>query len=67
MSGGLAHDGGLLAALQESLEKHELSLEPRTHPDADYAGAIGAAILGAFRVENPAADRRLGKALQGSA
>lgn len=65
--GGLAHDAGLLAALQESREKHELSLEPRTHPDAVYAGAVGAADLGAFRVDKLAADGLLGKALQGSA
>jgi len=51
LSGGLALDEGLLLALNESLEKMNLKLEARNHPDSPYAGAIGAAIWGAFRHE----------------
>jgi benzoyl-CoA reductase subunit D len=53
VSGGLASDAGLLAALRDALHKklppgatpHEVV----THPDAIFAGAIGAALWGAFR------------------
>ena len=49
VTGGLAEDEGLFAALAEVAEERELDLELRTHPDSVYAGAIGAAIWGAFR------------------
>jgi benzoyl-CoA reductase subunit D len=52
MTGGLALDSGLVAALREWLEKERMArLEVRSHPDSIYAGAIGAAIWGAFRHE----------------
>ena len=51
VSGGLALDTGLVAALEEEVENQNVSVEIRTHPDAAYAGAIGAAIWGAFRHE----------------
>ncbi len=49
VSGGLARDEGLLAALNDALEAQKLNLRARVHADSPYAGAIGAAIWGAFR------------------
>ena len=49
ITGGLAMDEGLVVAMAEEAEQRELSLELVTHPDSVYAGAIGAAIWGAFR------------------
>ena len=51
MTGGLALDTGLLAALNEELEGLKVSVDALSHPDSIYAGAIGAAIWGAFRHE----------------
>jgi len=48
-TGGLALDDGLMAALNESLAQQKVNVEARSHPDSIYAGAIGAAIWGAFR------------------
>jgi len=50
-TGGLALDDGLMAALNESLAKQKLKVEARSHPDSIFAGAIGAALWGAFRYE----------------
>ena len=49
MTGGLAHDEGLVAALREEMENQKIKIEVRTSPDSIYAGAIGAALWGAFR------------------
>lgn len=50
LTGGLALDEGLLAALQEELASEKISgLTAVSHPDSIYAGAIGAALWGAFR------------------
>ena len=52
VTGGLAADEGLLAALQETLDSDLSSgrrLEVKGHPLSIYAGAIGAAVWGAFR------------------
>ena len=51
MTGGLALDDGLVAALRESLAEARSALVVRSHPDSIYAGAIGAALWGAFRHE----------------
>jgi benzoyl-CoA reductase subunit D len=52
MTGGLALDVGLLAALQEELVAEKITgLTAVSHPDSIYAGAIGAALWGAFRHE----------------
>jgi benzoyl-CoA reductase subunit D len=51
MTGGLALDSGLLAAIQEELVKEKVKVEAVSHPDSIYAGAIGAALWGAFRHE----------------
>jgi benzoyl-CoA reductase subunit D len=49
MTGGLALDSGLVSAMQAALAKEKLTLPVETHEDAIYAGAIGAALWGAFR------------------
>jgi benzoyl-CoA reductase subunit D len=49
VTGGLAKDSGLFAAMAEIAEERGLELELANHPDSVYAGAIGAAIWGAFR------------------
>ena len=50
LTGGLALDAGLLAALQEELVTEKIAgLEALSHPDSIYAGAIGAALWGDFR------------------
>jgi benzoyl-CoA reductase subunit D len=50
LTGGLALDAGLLAALQEELLNEKIAgLTALNHPESIYAGAIGAALWGAFR------------------
>ena len=50
LTGGLALDAGLLAALREELVNEKITgLDAVNHPDSIYAGAIGAALWGAFR------------------
>ena len=67
MTGGLAIDVGLVEALRGALESTRSSLEVRNHPDSIYAGAIGAALWGAFRYEKLQARGGLGQALVGNA
>ncbi len=67
MTGGLALDGGLAAALREALAEARSGLEVRSHPDSIYAGAIGAALWGAFRHEKLRARGGLGPASVGRA
>ena len=59
VSGGLAGDTGLLGAIRDALEKKlapgTVAREVVTHPDAIFAGAIGAASWGGYRY------RRLGQ------
>lgn len=62
LSGGLALDEGLLDALNHCLVKMKLRITARNHPDSPYAGAIGAAIWGAFRYHKLAASGVLAKA-----
>ncbi len=50
-TGGLALDDGLMAALNECMAKQKLTIKARSHPDSIFAGAIGAALWGAFRYE----------------
>ncbi len=50
-TGGLALDDGLIAAFKECAEKQKMDLDVRSTEDSIYAGAIGAAIWGAFRFE----------------
>ncbi len=52
VTGGLSKDIGLLAAIVESAaegKKKAVAATFETHPDAVLAGALGAALLGAFR------------------
>jgi len=51
MTGGMANDKGLAAALQDDLNKAKVDIEVRTHPLSIMAGAIGAGLWGAFRHE----------------
>jgi benzoyl-CoA reductase subunit D len=53
LTGGLALDQGLVTAMQESVAdpKSKTEVKVRTHADSIYAGAIGAALWGAFRHE----------------
>ena len=49
ITGGWALDIGLVAAINESMQKEKVGLCAESHPDSIYAGAIGAALWGAFR------------------
>ena len=49
LTGGLALDTGLLAAIQEEMVNEKVAVKAVSHPDSIYAGAIGAALWGAFR------------------
>lgn len=49
LTGGLALDTGLLAAIREDMVNEKVEVEVLAHPDSIYAGAIGAALWGAFR------------------
>jgi benzoyl-CoA reductase subunit D len=51
LTGGLATDEGLLAAIREQVAERELAIDVVSHPDSVYAGGIGAALWGAFRHE----------------
>ncbi len=57
LTGGLALDKGLVAALEEDIggSKDMSSAVVRSHPDSIFAGAIGAALWGAYRFEKLAA------------
>ena len=49
LTGGLALDAGLLAAIQEEMVAEKVNVSARSHADSIYAGAIGAALWGAYR------------------
>ncbi len=52
VTGGLALDAGLVAAIEEDVAKmKDMKVTIRSHPDSIYAGAIGAALWGAYRHE----------------
>jgi benzoyl-CoA reductase subunit D len=52
LTGGLALDTGLMAAIREELVTEKITgLQAFSHPDSIFAGAFGAAIWGAFRHE----------------
>ena len=64
MTGGLALDEGLCQAMREQLAKMRgVDATVINHPDSIYAGAIGAALWGAFRAEKLA---QAGQLLQAS-
>ena len=62
VTGGLALDEGLIAALQESIGEQNINVTVRAHPDSPFAGAIGAALWGAYRYEKLEAQGRFAKA-----
>ncbi len=63
MTGGLANDEGLCEALREKLAVLKgVEAEVVNHPDSIYAGAIGAALWGAFRFDKLAASGQMLKA-----
>ena len=51
LTGGLALDTGLLAAIREEMVNEKVGVAVESHPDSIYAGAIGAALWGAYRHE----------------
>jgi benzoyl-CoA reductase subunit D len=64
VTGGLALDKGLVAALEEDIAqiKDMAGTVVRSHPDSIYAGAIGAALWGAYRYDKLAAQGNLPRA-----
>jgi benzoyl-CoA reductase subunit D len=64
VTGGLAADVGLLAALREAAAEQKAPLEIRADPRSALAGAIGAALWGAFRARKL---KRKGLSLAGEA
>ncbi len=63
MTGGLALDQGLVAAIEEDAAKmKDMKAAIRSHPESIYAGAIGAALWGAFRHQKLAARGELSRA-----
>jgi benzoyl-CoA reductase subunit D len=51
VTGGLAADTGLVAAISEEAANAKALWQVQTHPQSVYAGAIGAACWGQFRLE----------------
>ncbi|MFZ4856867.1 MAG: benzoyl-CoA reductase subunit D [Desulfuromonadaceae bacterium] len=51
MTGGLALDIGLVKAIQDGMVAQKMATKVATHTDSLFAGAIGAALWGAFRYE----------------
>ncbi len=55
VTGGLAADSGLVAALREAALDQKAGLDVRCHEQSMLAGALGAALWGAFRARRLAA------------
>ena len=49
LTGGLALDEGLVAAVREEMVNEKVHIDAVNHADSIYAGAIGAALWGAYR------------------
>ena len=49
LTGGMALNKGMIQALEEQLQETGKKFEIKSHPDAIYAGALGAALWGGFR------------------
>jgi benzoyl-CoA reductase subunit D len=63
VTGGLALDGGLISAIEEDIAGiKDMTCTVRSSPDSIYAGAIGAALWGAYRFEKLAARGDMAKA-----
>jgi benzoyl-CoA reductase subunit D len=63
VTGGLAQDTGLIACLEDRLAESGAKIEVLTHPMSVHAGAIGAALWGAFRRRKLAAAAGAGPAV----
>ena len=61
-TGGLALDSGLNVTLNEAMVAQKINSQVTSSPDSIYAGAIGAAIWGAFRYDKLKALEQLAKA-----
>ncbi|MFQ5789168.1 MAG: benzoyl-CoA reductase subunit D [Acidobacteriota bacterium] len=59
VTGGLAADVGLLAAMREAVAEQGVNLEIRAHESSALAGALGAALWGAFRARRLSGGRGL--------
>lgn len=49
VTGGLALDAGLMAAISEEMVNEKVTVTANSHVDSIYAGAIGAALWGGYR------------------
>ncbi|MBK9033732.1 MAG: benzoyl-CoA reductase subunit D [Myxococcales bacterium] len=67
VTGGLAGNAGLMATLRERLNDSGAETEVLTHPLSAHAGAIGAALWGAFRRRKLAAGSTLTPTALGAA
>ncbi len=59
ITGGLAGDQGLVAAMRESAVAQKMPVEVRSHAQSILCGALGAALWGAFRVRKLRARERM--------
>ncbi|TAK17340.1 MAG: benzoyl-CoA reductase subunit D [Acidobacteria bacterium] len=59
ITGGLAADQGLVEAMKESAVGQKLTVDVRSHPQSILAGAVGAAVWGAFRARRLALRERV--------
>ena len=59
ITGGLAGDLGLVAAMRESAVGQKMTVEVRAHPQSILSGALGAALWGAFRARKLRARERM--------
>ena len=63
VTGGLALDAGLVAALNEEIGNMKgMAVTVRSHPDSQFAGAIGAALWGAYRFDRLVARGEMNRA-----
>jgi len=49
ITGGLAADSGLVAAMREQAAAEEMDIEIHVHRHSIFAGALGAALWGGYR------------------
>lgn len=49
LTGGMALNKGMIQAIDEALQEGKKKFDIKTHPDAIYSGAIGAALWGGYR------------------
>ena len=67
VTGGLAADTGLLQTVREALiGRKQAEITVRAHPDSLFAGAIGAAIWGAYRHDRLAERAAAGAPIEGA-